>query len=180
MNDAVTGTLIGVVVGAVLGWGLPHGTEMIRRRRRDNVALRRFRREIVAILHQAQRAVDSLDTMLFSGNKDENPAYDHAISLPRIETFSEISNVLRIKEMEFAASAVQYWNYRRRVEPGGIPDSSALKDLIELVGHRIFLRKPFAWILHPKESERRSSRIQELISSPPEPDSELENNESAE
>ena len=165
--------------GVAFGWVLFLGTKVWRTRRRESVALRRFQHEIVALLVQARKAVDNLDDG-FSGDRNENLSYDYRMSLPNIETFSEITHALPGNEMDFAAQVVQYWNYRRRVEPGGIPDDSGVKDLIELLGCRIFLRKPFAWIFHPKDSEICRSRIRELTLPPPNPESESAKNASAE
>jgi hypothetical protein len=168
MSEAIIGTLLGVTLGAVLGWGLSEGTGVLRRRKQSNKVIRRFEHEIIGILIQAEWADEKLSTGL------PRRPLSYTENLPSIETFGEVSDALPYEDMDFAAPAVHHWNAIRRAEPDTIPDIRGLKRLRSLLAYRTLLRKPFAWICSPRKCREYRRKIREIVSPSPESESELE------
>ncbi len=155
MNEAVFGTLVGVASG----WVLFQGTEALRTRGQNNAALRYFNHVIHAITTQ----VVVISAKLSQGQTDLAQLYIGTLPDIDLESFRDVSGVLNIKEMDFAADVVHHWNSIRRAEPSKGPDTTGVIMLDELLQKRIFLRRPFAWFRNPCKCWEYRCRIRELI-----------------
>jgi hypothetical protein len=160
MSEAVIGTLLGVTLGAVLGWGLLEITGFLRRRRQDTKTLKRFLVELEGITTRIKTANSPLAT--------QSPAHQEIIETlveqtPNIGMFDEVFTILPDKEMEFAAPVIHVWNALRKVDPSVVPDDRDLDKLRKLILCHILLRRPFAYIRYPKESKSLRSLIRQIL-----------------